>query len=123
VDGKRYHGVDDEHEIGCRIRAARQARQMTLAELGGTELSRSFLSLVERGKSRISLRALAIVAGKLDLPVSYFLDQPGAGSSDTPQPDSPAEVAVRVLRQTPHELTIEVHVQRGRGGGDVVRRI
>lgn len=105
--------MDDEHEIGFRIRAARQARQMTLAELGGTDLSRSFLSLVERGKSRISLRALTIVAHKLDLPVSFFLDQPGAGLSETLRPESPAEVAVRVLRQTDHELTIEVHVQRG----------
>lgn len=115
--------MDEERELGIRIRAARQARQMTLAELGGPDLSRSFLSLVERGKSRISLRALAIVARKLDLPVSYFLDQPGVGSPDTTRPESLAEVAVRVLRQTAHELTIEVHVQRGRNGGDAARRV
>lgn len=123
MGGKGHAGMDEERELGIRIRAARQARQMTLAELGGTDLSRSFLSLVERGKSRISLRALAIVARKLDLPVSYFLDQPGASSSDTSRPESPAEVAVRVLRQTDHDLTIEVHVQRGRNGGDAARRV
>ncbi len=40
---------------------------------GGDDLSRSFLSLVESGRSRISLRALAVVAQKLDLPISHFL--------------------------------------------------
>lgn len=54
---------------------------MTLAELGGNELSRSFLSSVERGRSRISLRALTIVARRLGLPMGYFFD--GEASSDT----------------------------------------
>ena len=49
---------------------------MSLAELGGEELSRSFLSLVERGQTRISLRALAIVAHRLGLPLSYFVEEP-----------------------------------------------
>ena len=40
---------------------------MTLAELGGNELSRSFLSGVERGHTSISLRALEIIA--------YFVDE------------------------------------------------
>ncbi|MBV9279411.1 MAG: tetratricopeptide repeat protein [Chloroflexi bacterium] len=68
-------------DVGQRIRAARQERGMSLAQLGGQDLSRSFLSLVELGRSRISLRALTIVAERLGLPVSYFLE--GApGSSD-----------------------------------------
>jgi tetratricopeptide (TPR) repeat protein len=62
-------------DVGKRIREARQERGMSLAQLGGEDLSRSFLSLVELGRSRISLRALAIVAKRLDLPVSFFLDQ------------------------------------------------
>jgi tetratricopeptide (TPR) repeat protein len=47
---------------------------MSLAQLGSDDLTRSFLSLVELGRSRISLRALAIVADRLQLPMSYFLD-------------------------------------------------
>jgi tetratricopeptide (TPR) repeat protein len=47
---------------------------MSLAELGGEDLSRSFLSLVELGRSRISLRALALVAERLELPLSHFVD-------------------------------------------------
>src|SRR5438270_8293552 len=61
-------------EVGRRIRAARLERKMSLAAVGGNELSRSFLSLVELGRSRISLRALAIVAERLELPISYFLE-------------------------------------------------
>lgn len=60
-------------DVGQRIRQARQARGMSLAQLGGEDLSRSFLSLVELGHSRISLRALKIVADRLELPISYFL--------------------------------------------------
>jgi tetratricopeptide (TPR) repeat protein len=72
---KRYEGTIDvlAADVGQRIRRARQERGMSLAQLGGDDLSRSFLSLVESGRSRISLRALAIVAQKLDLPMSYFL--------------------------------------------------
>ena len=51
---------------------------MSLADVGRDDLTRSFLSLVELGRSRISLRALSIVASRLDLPISYFLeDAPG----------------------------------------------
>src|SRR5436309_11987142 len=60
-------------DVGKRIRAARLERGMSLAQLGGDDLSRSFLSLVELGRSRISLRALSIVADRLELPMSYFL--------------------------------------------------
>src|SRR2546423_463909 len=60
-------------DVGTRIRAARLERGMSLADLGGEDLSRGFLSLVERGRSRISLRALAIVADRLSLPMTHFL--------------------------------------------------
>lgn len=59
--------------VGKRIRMARLERGMSLADVGQEDLSRSFLSLVELGRSRISLRALAIVAERLELPVGYFL--------------------------------------------------
>src|SRR5205085_12145331 len=61
--------------VGQRIREIRKKRGMSLAQLGGTDLSRSFLSLVELGRSRISLRALALVANRPDMPISYFLDE------------------------------------------------
>lgn len=54
---------------------------MSLADLGGEDLSKSFLSLAERGRSRISLRALTIVAERLSLPISHFLDDPSETSA------------------------------------------
>jgi tetratricopeptide (TPR) repeat protein len=72
---ERYARTSDllAADVGQRIRAARLERGMSLAQLGGEDLSRSFLSLVELGRSRISLRALAIVAERLDRPIAYFL--------------------------------------------------
>src|SRR5579872_2012905 len=78
------HARDSEllaNDVGKRIRDARIERGLSLAQLGGEDLSRSFLSLVELGRSRISLRALKIVADRLELPLGYFLD----GSMASPE--------------------------------------
>ena len=61
--------------VGKRIRAARCERGLSLAQLGGRDFSRSFLSKVERGESNVSLRALTIIARRLNLPLSYFLGE------------------------------------------------
>lgn len=53
---------------------------MTLAHLGGDELTRGFLSAVELGRSSISLKALSIVADRLGLPISYFLQDAEAAN-------------------------------------------
>ena len=68
-------------DVGQRIRKRRLEKGMSLAELGADDLSRSFLSLVELGKSRISLRALAIIADRLETPISYFLDDSEAAAT------------------------------------------
>jgi transcriptional regulator with XRE-family HTH domain len=60
--------------VGQRMRHARGERGMTLAQLGGKDLTRGFLSSVEVGRSSISLKALSIVADRLKLPIAYFVD-------------------------------------------------
>lgn len=65
-------------DVGHRIKTVRTQRGMSLAQVGGDDLSRSFLSLVESGRSRISLRALAIVAERLQTPISHFLQDEDA---------------------------------------------
>lgn len=86
-------------DVGRRIRAARRERGMSLAQLGGEDLSRSFLSLVELGRSRISLRALSIVATRLDLPISHFLDDaPGVSDAMAELALDQAEAAMRRRR-------------------------
>ena len=87
-------------DVGKRIRKARLEHEMSLAQLGGEDLSRSFLSLVESGRSRISLRALAIVAERLDMPMSYFLEDTDADKAAELLVDQ-AEAAL--ARQRPEE--------------------
>ena len=64
-----------QQRVGERIRQARTSRGMSLAQLGGKDLSRGFLSAVELGRSHISLPALSVVARRLGLPVSFFVDE------------------------------------------------
>lgn len=78
---ERTHVDDLAADVGRRIRAARLERGMSLADVGGNDLSRSFLSLVELGRSRISLRALTVVAERLELPLSHFLDGEASGEA------------------------------------------
>jgi tetratricopeptide (TPR) repeat protein len=60
--------------VGRRVRTARRERGLTLEDLGGGTLSRSFLSRVENGKTRISLKSLHKIATRLQLPMSHFLE-------------------------------------------------
>lgn len=111
-------GEDLGSDIGRRIRRARKERGMSLAQLGGEDLSRSFLSLVELGKSRISLRALSIVAQRLELPISYFLEGSVSGDASAEIVLDAAEAAL--LRREPEralrflqDLAVS-HLQRPR---------
>jgi len=89
-------------DVGQRVRQARQQRGMTLAQVGGTDLTRGFLSSVELGRSSISLKALALVADRLQLPVSYFLT--GAEGEAHALPDLLLDDAEAALRsQQPAE--------------------
>lgn len=65
--------------LGQRLRALRQARGLSLAELAqATDLSSSFLSLVEQGKSDITIGRLARVARFHGLELSELLGDNGA---------------------------------------------
>lgn len=68
-------GVDPvSRRVGRRIRRIRHERGLSLAALGGEDLTRGFLSAVETGRSSISLKALSLVASRLGVPMSYFVD-------------------------------------------------
>lgn len=69
------HNLPDSvpSDIGRRLRAARQQQGLSLAKLGGKDLTRGFLSAVENGRSGISLAALSLVADRLGLPLTHFL--------------------------------------------------
>lgn len=65
--------------MGQRVRELRTARGMTQAKLAGQDFTKGFISLVETGRTRMSLRAAEIVAGRLGVSVAELLDAGNSG--------------------------------------------
>lgn len=63
--------------LGTRIRELRQSRGFTQTQLGGTELSKSFISLVERDRTRPSVETLTLMSRRLGTSVDALLGQEG----------------------------------------------
>jgi tetratricopeptide (TPR) repeat protein len=60
--------------VGQRIKSLRQARGLTQAELAGSDFTKGFISLVETRRSRISLRAAEIIAGRMNVAVADLVE-------------------------------------------------
>jgi tetratricopeptide (TPR) repeat protein len=61
-------------KLGERLRDARIAAGLSQAQLGAPYFTRAHVSAIELGKIRPAMRSLEHMAGKLDRPASYFLD-------------------------------------------------
>lgn len=61
--------------LGEMIRRARLERGLTQRQLAGTEMTRSFVSLVEANKAKPSLRNLMIISQRLNKPIEFFLSE------------------------------------------------
>lgn len=59
--------------LGERIRAARHERGLSQSQLAGAELTKGFISQVESGLVRPSLRSLQLLATRLGKSLDYFL--------------------------------------------------
>ena len=59
--------------LGERVRAARHERGLSQSQLAGDELTKGFISQVESGLVRPSLRSLQILAARLGKSLDYFL--------------------------------------------------
>ena len=59
--------------VGAKIRAARLAKKYTQSQLARPDFSVSYISAIERGQIQPSLRALAILAGRLGLSSTELL--------------------------------------------------
>lgn len=92
--GARGPGIPVDPE---RVREARLKAGLSLAELAGSDVSRTFIHFVERGKSRPSRRVLALIAHRTRQPISYFIAE--ASSDAQPSTDLVAELT-RVAKQT-----------------------
>src|SRR5579872_3434557 len=60
--------------VGSNIREVRTKLSWTQSRLAAPDFSISYISAIERGKIRPSLKALAILAKRLDVPVTFLLD-------------------------------------------------
>jgi len=59
--------------LGERVRAARKELGLSQAQLAGEELTKGFISQLESGLVRPSIRSLQLIAGRLGKPLDYFL--------------------------------------------------
>src|SRR6266511_900169 len=83
--------------LGARVREARRERGMSQARLAGGELTKGFISQVEAGLVRPSVRSLQVMANRLGRSLDYFLgDEPLAA----------------MKRLTFHRLAAEAAVER-----------
>ncbi len=63
--------------LGDRVRAARKELGLSQAQLAGEELTKGFISQLESGLVRPSVRSLQVIAARLGKPLDYFLgDEP-----------------------------------------------
>lgn len=74
----------------ARVRTARLQAGLSLAQLAGDDVSRTFIHFVETGKSRPSRRILALIARRTGKPISYFIGK--TGRSVNRHHDLPAEL-------------------------------
>src|SRR2546421_1921777 len=68
--------------VGTNIREVRTKLGMTQAQLAAPEFSISYISAIERGKIRPSLKALSILARRLDVPLTFLLEGSPAGAAE-----------------------------------------
>ena len=83
--------------LGQRIRAARRAAGLSQAQLAGDQLTKGFISQVESGLVKPSIRSLQHIANRLGRPLDYFLD------------DAPLAASKRVAF---HRLAAEAAAER-----------
>jgi tetratricopeptide (TPR) repeat protein len=65
--------------VGANIREVRTKLNLTQAQLAAPEFSISYISAIERGKIRPSLKALSILAKRLDVPLTFLLEGSSSG--------------------------------------------
>ncbi|HLS91040.1 MAG TPA: helix-turn-helix transcriptional regulator, partial [Limnochordia bacterium] len=66
--------------IGQTIRRLRLSQGLTQQDLAGDAFSKSYISQLERGSVIPSLRALDILAERLGVPTTFFIEGTGKGA-------------------------------------------
>src|SRR5260221_107062 len=72
-------------DVGARIRSLRTARGLTQAQLAEPQYTKAYVSMLESGRTRASMKALEHIAGRLGVQPSDLLG--GSASPAAPQYD------------------------------------
>jgi transcriptional regulator with XRE-family HTH domain len=72
-------------DVGARIRSLRTARGLTQAQLAEPQYTKAYISMLESGRTRASMKALEHIAGRLGVQPSDLLG--GSPSPAAPQYD------------------------------------
>jgi transcriptional regulator with XRE-family HTH domain len=88
--------------VGARLRAARRAKKYTQGQLAAPDFSVSYISAIERGQIQPSLRALEILARRLELSTADLLpeqagQQVGTAIDMDPAHNGAAEIEFTLL--------------------------
>lgn len=70
-------------DVGARIRALRTAKGLTQAQLAEPDYTKAYISMLESGRTRASMKALEHIAGVLGVTPADLLG--GTASTDAPQ--------------------------------------
>src|SRR5436305_7081686 len=94
--------------VGAKLRAARQAKRYTQSKLAWPDFSVSYISAIERGQIYPSLRALEILARRLDLSSTDFLPENGQALSrgEFAVDTSPSEEEIAALTLIEAQIAI-----------------
>lgn len=112
-------GMDD---AGPRLRAARLSRGLSLTEVAGRAgISKGFLSLAERGRTRMSVPNLLAVCAAVDISIGSLFDYPqeavvGRGARLQMGGIDIAEFLLTAADQ-PHLQVMRTELQPGGGSG------
>src|SRR5438045_8744238 len=63
-------------DVGARIRSLRTARALTQAQLAEPQYTKAYISMLESGRTRASMKALEHIAGRLGVQPSDLLAGP-----------------------------------------------
>lgn len=91
--------------LGSRIKLARKRLGLSQQELAGEKYVASYISAIERDKIQPSLKALELIAQRLNEPVEYFL-YGGYGSGAFQETGAPAGEAPRLIPETSFNLAV-----------------
>lgn len=69
--------------LGERLKQARLEKGLSQRQLCGDEITRNMLSQIENGSAKPSMATLSYLAGRLEKPVSYFLEETVATSPNS----------------------------------------